>query len=386
MTSDLFANAPDPLAERDAIVALSMVPGVGPGRLRSLVARFGSAVEALTAPPQALEQVSGIGSQTAKAIHSFDDTDAVRAQVERAERVGAELLLGWDPRFPSLLREIYDPPAALWVRGQLPPPDLPLVAIVGSRKCTDYGRHIAHDFAEELAQRGYVIVSGLAYGIDAAAHQGAIAGGGWTIGVLGSGVDVIYPSRHAELARRMMEQGGVVSEFPLGAAPDAPNFPRRNRIISGMSQGLLVVESGPKGGSLISARLAVEQNREVFAIPSPVHSRAGIGTNRLIQDGHAKLVLSVGDMLEEFGDLSIDPDGQATSATAMPAAHSHEPDLSELSDVERRLYEALEPTPQHIDRICERAELDASDALVYLLNLEFSGYVRQMAGKQFMRT
>jgi len=384
MTRELFADAPGPLEERDAMIALSMVPGVGPGRLRALVALFGSAQAVLAAPPRALRDAPGIGPQTAQAIRAFDDTDAVAAQVAQAERVGASLLLGWDEQFPRLLREIYDPPAALWVRGTLPSAEAPMMAIVGSRKCTDYGRHLAHDLAQALVQRGYTIVSGLAYGIDAAAHQGAVAAGGRTIGVLGSGVDVIYPARHADLARRMLKHGALVSEYPLGAAPDAPNFPRRNRIISGMSAGVLVVESGETGGSLITARLALEQNREVFAIPSPVHSASGKGTNRLIQQGHAKLVMTVEDILEELAP----PTRRVPEGTEDPAApEAPAPrDLSALNDVERRLYEALEPTPLHIDVICERSNLDASDALVYLLNLEFNGLVRQMAGKQFMRT
>lgn len=383
MTRELFADTPGPLEERDAMIALLMVPGVGPGRLRALVALFGSAQAVLGASPRALRDAPGIGPQTAQAIRAFDDTDAVARQVAQAERVGASLLLGWDERFPRLLREIYDPPAALWVRGALPAANAPTMAIVGSRKCTDYGRHLAHDLAQELVQRGYTIVSGLAYGIDAAAHQGAVAAGGQTVGVLGSGVDVIYPARHAGLARRMLERGAVISEFPLGTGPEATNFPRRNRIISGMSEGVLVVESGASGGSLITARLALEQNREVFAIPSPVHSASGTGTNRLIQQGHAKLVMTVEDILEELTPPTRPAPEGAADATVPEATPR---DLSGLNDVERRLYDALEPTPLHIDVICERSDLDASDALVYLLNLEFSGLVRQMAGKQFMRT
>jgi len=382
MARELFSDIPEPAQERDALIALSLVPGVGPGRIRALVARFGSAHAVRAATPGALAEVPGIGPQIARAIFEFDDPEAVNAQVRQASQVGASLMFGWDRGFPSLLREIYDPPAALWVRGQLPPPDRPMMAIVGSRKCTDYGRHIARDFAEALVGEGFVIVSGLAYGIDKAAHQGALAAGGCTVGVLGSGVDVIYPSRHEEMARRMMQRGAVVSEYPLGTGPEASNFPRRNRIISGMCAGVLVVESGESGGSLITARLALEQNREVFAIPSPVHSRSGRGTNRLIQQGHAKLVMTLDDILSEVQPSTVDrpaPTGESPTTEPTPAVET-------LNPVERRLYETLEPTPLHIDQICERAELDASDALVYLLNLEFSGLVRQMAGKQFMRT
>jgi DNA processing protein len=190
-------------------------------------------------------------------------------------------------------------------------------------------------------------------------------------------VDRIYPARHVALARAIARQGALLSEYPLGAAPDGPNFPRRNRIVSGLSLGTLVIEAHETGGALITARLAVEQNREVFAVPSPVHSRSGTGTNRLIQRGHAKLVVSVDDILEEIGGMdAYEPTVVAPSYTV--------PD--NLHPVERRLYDVLEQAPQHIDAICQKTGHDSSTALVYLLNLEFKGLVRQMAGKQFFRT
>lgn len=379
MTASLFEDDGRPRerdeeAEERALIGLSLVPGVGPGRIRAILARFHSAARAMKASPRALAEVPGIGQQTARAIASFDGERATGEQLRQAERVGAWLLPFWHERFPRLLRQIYDPPAFLWVRGDLAPADERAVAIVGTRRATDYGRGVAHDVAQALAERGLTVASGLAYGIDGAAHRGALVPpAGRTLAVLGSGVDRIYPARHTRLAEAVEGRGALLSEYPMGAAPDAANFPRRNRIVSGLALGTLVVEAFEKGGALITARLALEQNREVFAIPSPVHSRAGAGANRLIQQGYAKLVLDAQDLLDELG--------LATPETAAPDAPP--PDLDSL---EQRLFDALSSEPIHIDALCARTGLDASTALVYLLSLEFKGLVRQMAGKQFFKT
>lgn len=361
-------------AEQRALIALSLVPGVGPGRIRALLARFGAAEAAMQASRKALAAVSGVGPQTAAAIAAFDAHDAVEEQLRRAEQHDIALVAAWDERFPPLLRQIYDPPAFLWLRGTLTEADARAVAIVGTRRSSDYGRRMAHDFSYELGRRGFTVVSGLAYGIDAAAHQGTLEAGGRTLAVLGSGADRIYPARHKGLATEIAGQGAVLSEYPLGAAPDAPNFPRRNRIISGLSLGTLVVEAFEKGGALITARMAVEQNREVFALPSPVHSKSGAGANRLIQRGHAKLVLTVDDIVEELGLAEPAP---------LPVPEAAAP--PDLHPIERQLYDALEAEPQHIDALCQKTGHDPSTALVYLLGLEFKGLVRQMAGKQFFR-
>lgn len=377
MTLPLFQEAPaDALDEQRALVALTLVPGVGPGRVRMLLARFGRATAVLGASARALADVPGIGPQTARAIAGFTDFAAVDAQMEAAGRVGAMLLPAWDVRFPALLRQIYDPPALLWVRGDLAPVDERAVAVVGTRRATEYGRRMATEFAAALAGYGFTVVSGLAYGIDAAAHRGALAAGGRTLAVLGSGVDRIYPGRHARLAEEIAAQGAVLSEYPMGAAPDASNFPRRNRIVSGLALGTLVVEAYATGGALITARLALEQNREVFALPSPVHSAAGEGANRLIQQSQARLVLSVEDMLDELG---------VAAPAAAPEAQGAALVVDRLNTVERQLYDALGADPLHIDTLCLQTGLDPASALVYLLSLEFKGLVRQMAGRQFFR-
>lgn len=362
--------------ERRALIALSLVPGIGSGRIRSLLARFGSASAILEAPSGMLSKVDGIGAQTARSISSFDDFDSVDDQLRRAERAGASLLPTWDDEYPALLREIYDPPALLWQLGSIGKNTCHdrAISIVGTRKASEYGRRMAYEFAFALAEAGFTIVSGLAYGIDAEAHRGALDAGGCTLAVLGSGVDRIYPTRHLQLAQSICERGAILSEYPLGAAPDAPNFPRRNRIVSGLAKGTLVIEAYKTGGALITARLALEQNREVFAVPSPIHSRSGEGSNRLIQQGYAKLVLSIDDILDELG---IERRQEQVGMTKQPPA--------DLNQIETTLYNALSPDPIHIDTLCEKTNIDTSTALVYLLNLEFRGLVRQMAGKQFYR-
>jgi DNA processing protein len=366
--------------ERRALIGLSLVSGVGAQRLRALLAHFEAPSAVFRAARSTLTQVDGVGPQTADAILTFDDRAAVEQQLERAEALNADLVAPWDARFPDRLQEIYDPPAFLWMRGTLPPATEPMVTIVGTRRCSDYGRAQAHHLASMLGRRGITVASGLAYGIDKAAHEGALDGGGRTLAVLGSGVGHVYPPPHTALAERVEQNGAVLSEYGLDAQPDAPNFPERNRILSGLSLGTIVVESHAEGGALITARLAVEQNREVFAVPGNATKDSSIGTNRLIQRGHAKLVLDVEDVLEELPVAVVDgptdeEDGEEAEAT--PAA--------DLEGDKQALYEALSDTPAHIDALCQETGLSPATAQAQLLELEMSGLVRQLAGKQFRR-
>lgn len=379
LEDDDETSARDPAQEQRALIGLSLVPGIGAQRMRALLAVLDAPSEVFRASRSTLTQVDGVGTQTAEAILTFDDHAAVEQEMKRADQLDATLVSPWDERFPDRLREIYDPPAFLWMRGTLPATDAPMITVVGTRRCTDYGRTQAHHFAAELARRGFTVVSGLAYGIDAAAHRGALDAGGRTISVLGSGVGRIYPQKHTGLAKRITKSGAVLSEYRLDAEPDASNFPERNRILSGLSLGTLVVESYAEGGSLITARLAVEQNREVFAVPGAVTKDSSRGTNRLIQRGHAKLVLEVEDLLEELP--TVVESGESDDEEVREA-----PDPTEdLSDEEQQLYDALTDTPVHIDVLCEETGLDPSAALPTLLKLEFKGLVRQLAGKQFRR-
>jgi DNA processing protein len=324
-----------------------------------------------------------VGPQTAEAILTFEDRKAVEREMERAEQLGAHLISPWDDRFPDRLREIYDPPGFLWMRGTLQEEPAPMVTVVGTRRCTDYGRAQAHHFGAELARRGFTVVSGLAYGIDAAAHKGALDAGGRTIAVLGSGVGNVYPPKHQSLANRIVKSGALLSEYALNADPDAPNFPERNRILSGLALGTLVVESYAEGGALITARLALEQNREVFALPGAITKDSSRGTNRLIQRGHAKLVLELEDLLEELPDVTVEAPEEVDAET-MRGDNGADP-AAELTGEEAVLYEALTDTPLHVDALCEETGLDPSTALVHLLQLEFKGLGRQLAGKQFRR-
>lgn len=360
--------------DRRALIALSLIPGVGTSRIRSLVSVFGSARRVLRASRSALERVPSIGPRTADGIATFRDDAAVDRQIEDAERIGAYMVTLWDERYPQLLRQIYDPPAFLWVLGELPAFERSggAIGIVGTRRPTAYGRRTAHDFAYVFARLGFTVVSGLAYGIDAVAHGAALEAGGRTVAVLGSGIDVIYPSRHRSLAHDIVTAGALISEFPLGTRPEGGNFPRRNRLVSGLCLGTLIVEAYEEGGALITARLALEQNREVFAIPGPIHSPSSAGTNRLIQRGEARLVLHVEDLLQELG-ISEPAGGNGPPAV----------DPSRLEPGERRLCRAMTTEPMHIDAICSAADLDVATALVCLLNLELKGVVRQLAGKHF---
>lgn len=372
----------DRAGEKRALIGLSLVSGVGPQRLRALLAAFDTPSDVFRASRTALTNVDGVGTQTAEAILTFDDRAAVEQQIKRADELGATLISPWDDRFPDRLREIYDPPGFLWMRGTLPTVERPMVTIVGTRRCTDYGRAQAHHFAAELVRRGFTVVSGLAYGIDAAAHKGALDAGGRTLSVLGSGVGRIYPQKHTGLAERIAENGAVLSEYGLDAEPDSSNFPERNRILSGLSLGTLVVESYSKGGALITARLALEQNREVFAVPGAITKDSSRGTNRLIQRGHAKLVMDVEDLLEELPEVTVT---EPEAVDAETVTTSSGPDPEELSGDAKVLYDALSDTPVHVDALCEETGLDSASALSTLLELEFKGLVRQLAGKQFRR-
>ncbi len=359
--------------EQRALIALSLVPGIGPGKIRALVGRFGSAVAVLDAPWQTLIAAPGIGEATARRIRTHAADAAVDQQLERAARVGAVLLPFTDASYPDLLRRIYDPPAFLWVRGRIEALLRPCLAVVGARRATEYGIRAARTLAGDLAARGMCVVSGLAYGIDVAAHDAALRVGGRSVAVMGSGVDRVYPSIHERIAARMLDAGALVSEYPLGAQPDAPNFPRRNRLISGMSLGTLVVEALEDGGALITAKLALEQNREVFAVPGRIFDATSDGCHMLIQTGMAKLVRNADDVLDELQGFERQPPPEASHREA------------DLSDDERRLFAAIGNDAVHIDDLCLQTEIEPSAALVILLSLEFKGLVRQVAGRHFYR-
>jgi len=358
------------------LLRLSSVPRIGPQKIRALVAHFLDPSEVLTASPRELIQVAGIDKKLASAIaHHKEGERFADEQLKRLNRTGGRILTIWEKEYPELLKKIYDPPALLFVLGDLQPADRHAIAVVGTRRPSTYGQQIAETLARDLAHLGLTIVSGLARGVDTIAHQTALKAGGRTLAVIGSGLDVPYPPENKSLLESIAEEGAVISEFPMGAKPDATNFPRRNRIISGLSLGTVVIESAEDGGAMITATTALDQDREVFAIPGNITEKRSEGPNKLIREGRAKLIQKVEDILDEL---------RPELRHILKKEREPEPAV-ELTLFERRVLDVLSSEPVHIDSIAELAETSTSDALVNLLSLEFKGLVRQMPGKMFVK-
>ncbi len=357
------------------LLRLSSVFRIGPTKIRALVAHFDTAAEVLEASPLELIRVPGIDKKLASNIaHREQDEEFADEQIKQVNKIGARIITIWDKGYPELLKRIYDPPALIYVLGEFSPRDHQAMAIVGTRLPTLYGQQVTESFSQELSRLGITIVSGLARGIDTAAHTATLKAGGRTIAVIGSGLDVPYPRENKKLLDQIAEEGVVVSEFPMGTKPDATNFPRRNRIISGLSLGTLVVESAEDGGAMITASTALDQDREVFAIPGNIRESRSRGPHKLIQEGRAKLVQSVEDILIEL-NLRLD-EGTLKKA---------EPPPIQLSIFEQNIYELLGNDPIHIDDLAELADKSTSDVLVNLLSLEFKGLIRQLPGKMFVK-
>ncbi|MFC1911534.1 DNA-processing protein DprA [Chloroflexota bacterium] len=350
-------------------VAFSGVPGVGRVRIAQLKEHFGSLQDAWKAPEGKLKQ-AGLDSRSIDALVTLRPKISVDAEMEKLERHRVRALICEDPAYPSRLKEIYDYPPVLYVRGSLPAEDEPCLAIVGTRRPTVYGRQVTEEMVADLARSSITIISGLARGIDSVAHRAALDAGGKTVAVFGSGLDIVYPGENAKLAQAIIEQGALVSEYPLGVKPKAENFPLRNRIMSGLSLGVLVVEAGERSGALITAQQAVEQNREVFAIPGSILSPASQGTNRLIQDG-AKLVRNYADIIEEL-NLTI----------VVQQAEIKE--FSPANEVESAILRQLSSEPNHIDEICRRSGLTMSEVSSTLAMLELKGIARQVGSMNYV--
>ena len=346
-----------------AWLRLTLVPGIGGETQRKLLAAFGLPEAVFAAGRLAARSVVG---DCADLLFDYDPGEAVDRSIAWAAQPGNHILTLGDPAYPASLLEIPDPPTLLYVRGNPALPGRRGIAIVGSRNATPQGLQTAESFARALAGQGFAIVSGLALGIDAAAHRGALAIGGDTVAVIGTGADRLYPARNRELALAIAERGTIVSEFPLGTPAIAANFPRRNRIISGLARGVLVVEAAPGSGSLITARLAAEQGREVFAIPGSIHSPVARGCHKLIKQG-AKLVETAADILEELG-------------TSPPPAQPADADADE-----HPLLAALGHGPCALDDLVERSGLPADRLLGELLTLELDGRVATLPGNRYQR-
>jgi DNA processing protein len=366
-----------------SLMLLSLVPNLGPVRVRSLVAAFGNPEAVLLATPAELATVDGIGTETARKIAATGKDLALQTafaktidhQLQLAEKHQVQIVSFWDDDYPAELRQLYDAPLYFFLKGKIEEQDKYSISVVGTRTPSDYGRNAAEKLVRGLAELNLTIVSGLARGIDTVAHKAALDAGSRTIAVLGSGIDKIYPAENTKLAGRILERGCILSEEFFEQPPDKNNFPKRNRIIAALTLGTLIIESDDKGGSMITARYALDQNKEVFALPGSIYSKKSTGTNRLIKESKAKLVQSVDDIILEL-EAKLRP-------VVVKSSEVEKAVDIELSGDEQKIYDAIRSEPTHIDEICETSGLEVSDALVLLFELEFKNVVRQLAGKLF---
>jgi DNA processing protein len=357
-------------------LALFTVPNVGPIRFISLVKHFGSPEAVLSAPEKELSDFPDVGPTIASNIKKKVDWRLVEKQLELMEKNQVQLLTFRDEGYPENLKSIYNPPPFLFIKGEIKEEDKNAIAIVGSRAASLYGKQIAEKIGRELAKRKVTIISGLAWGIDSIGHLSALAENSRTIAVFGSGLDVIYPPQNGKLVERIIQNGAILSEFLLGTKPEKQNFPRRNRLISGLSLGVVIIEAGAKSGALLTACHALEQNREVFAVPGNIDAKTSEGTNKLIKDG-AKLVTSVEDILEELNIITM---------VQQKEKGNTQKDLSQLSEIEKSIYNLITDEPYHIDKIAQDTRVTPSQALSTLLSLELKGFIKQLSGKMFVRT
>ncbi len=366
------------MTEQEALIALNMVPDVGSARLKNLLEAFGSAPKIFLKSGEKLRQVEGIGAKIAGSITGFSFA-RLKNELDLAGRLKVKIVTLADPDYPENLKNIYGAPLCLYLKGEFVPGDKLSLAIVGSRRASLYGLSCAERFACSLADLGITIVSGLARGVDTQAHKGALKAKGRTIAVLGSGLNCIYPPENKGLVEEIAERGAVISEFPLNSEPAARNFPRRNRLISGLSIGVIVAEAAKNSGALITADFALEQGREVFAIPGKVDSATSFGANQLIKQG-AKLVDSIEDILEELNLRERPEQG---------SAHEKAKKLLEkninLSEEEKAVLSCISGKPVHVDEIIEKSGLSSAGVMSLLLKLEMRGLIKQSPGKMFAK-
>lgn len=352
-------------------VAFNRIPGVGRVRYQALVRKFGRLSEAWVANRADLK-AAGLHDRIVRAIGDERGTIDPDAELERLSKAGVTPLTWDDPSYPHRLKETDDPPPVLYVKGNLEESDEWSLSVVGTRRPTPYGRQVAEEMSHQIAANGICVISGLARGVDAIAHRTALEAGGRTVAVLACGLDIVYPSEHKKLAAQIVEHGALVSDYPLGTQPRGDYFPRRNRILAGMSLGVLVVEGDLKSGALITARIAVEQNREVFAVPGSIFSPQSRGTNTIIGRGEAKFVLSVDDILEEL-NLTMVPQ-QIEMRELVPA-----------TDTEADILRHISVEPVHVDDVCRQSGLPVSTVSSLLAMMELKGLVKQMAPMAYVR-
>lgn len=361
------------LDSRLAYIALNMLDQIGPVRTRKLIAALGTPEAIFAAGPETLVKIPGIGRDVANSIVAGGDKIDPAAEEKKAAKLGLRIVTFLDPEYPPALKEIHDPPLALYIKGDIQPADQHALAIVGTRHATHYGSSVTDRLAYGLAKAGFTIVSGLARGIDTVAHQAALKAGGRTLGVLGSAIDKFYPSENKELGERMATQGAVISEYPLGRPPDRQTFPYRNRIVAGMTTGLIVVEAGEKSGAVITANVALEQGRHVYAVPGRIDNPAARGCHALIKTG-AKLVETIDDILDDLQMLlpkKIDRQAAELKKT---------PDVM-LSPEEAAVIKSLGGGGRHVDEIARECGLAPARLNSLLLGLEMKRVVRTLPGR-----
>ena len=399
--------------ETISLIHLNMIQGVGLKTVQCLHDVFGSAARALQATPDELEKIDRLSPAMLDLLKRKPTQYPIERELELIREYDCRVVTLYDDAYPEYLKEIETPPLVLYIRGELIPEDSLSLSIVGSRDAKDYGRKVSYRLSYQLAQRGFTIVSGLARGIDTSAHRGALEASGRTIAVMGSGLSFIYPAANSDLAEKIAESGALISEFPMGVKPKPRNFPRRNRIISGLTLGTVVVEASNRSGALITARLAGEQGREVFAVPGEIFSELSTGTHKLINNG-AKLINTVDDLLNELPSYALNriPSDVSTAqmpraeteasqeqstektdpkpATAQSPAKVQQPIQSApppgLTPDERTVFDAIETPSSHIDTIVRTTQLPISQVSSVLLMLELKGIVQQLPGKQFAKT
>jgi len=362
--------------KRLAWLTLYLIPGLGNTTIQRLVERFEQPEAVFEAGPKELMTLEGMREGVAHHIVTRAFLSEAEQELEQVEACNARIVAYTDPAYPALLKEIYSPPMLLYVKGKEIPPTQAFVAVIGSRHPTHYGVKAAENLAADLARQGTGVVSGLAQGIDSAAHRGCLREKGFTIGVVGTGIDRVYPAANKPLFEQVMDQGAVVSEFPTGTPPEARNFPIRNRVISGLSRGVAVVEATLRSGSLITASMALDQGREVFAVPGSIDSFKSRGTHYLIKQG-AGLIENAHDILRELGMAGTGAEDVDAGAPIVP--------WDEMEEVERKIYELIGNYPVHMDHIARSGGLHPGEVSSVLMNMELKGWIKQLPGKMFVR-
>lgn len=396
--------------ETISLIHLNLIQGVGPKTVQILRDVFGSTERALQATPDELRKIDRLSPAVCDLLIHKPVLYPIERELELIHKYGCQVVTLYDAAYPLHLKEIDTPPVVLYVKGELTPEDTLSISLVGSRNAKDYGRKVSYRLSYQIAQRGLTVVSGFARGIDTAAHRGAIEAGGRTIAVMGNGLSVVYPATNSNLAEKIEASGALVSEFPMAVRPKPRNFPRRNRIISGLTLGTVVVEASNRSGALITARLAAEQNREVFAVPGEIFSELSAGTHKLINDG-AKLINTVDDLLNELPPYVLNQIQSQTSPVPntevgptqetpvektdtkpvlpQPTPEAQQPISTppppDLTPDEKTIFEAIEVPSSHIDTIVRTTQLPIGQVSSVLLMLELKGVVQQLPGKQFTK-